>query len=58
MLFYIFTAFTGIITAVAAWSIWGGDWFPPDRDPSGGMLFYKLYTFSKVDDVFMHGDVR
>jgi len=27
--------FAGIITAVAAWGIWGGDMFPVEPDPSG-----------------------
>jgi len=27
--------FAGIITAVAAWGIWGGDMFPAESDPSG-----------------------
>ena len=29
--------FAGIVTAVAAWSIWGGDMFPAEKDPTGGM---------------------
>jgi hypothetical protein len=29
------TAFTGIVTAVAAWAIWGGDMFPAAEDPKG-----------------------
>ncbi|KAG0645200.1 hypothetical protein D0Z07_9007 [Hyphodiscus hymeniophilus] len=38
-----FLAFTGIVTAVAAWSIWGGDMFPRENDPSGGMfLFFQF----------------
>ncbi|KAI9818084.1 MAG: hypothetical protein M1827_000709 [Pycnora praestabilis] len=37
-----FLAFTGIVTAVAAWSIWGGDVFPAEKDPSGGMVNYDL----------------
>ncbi|PQE12270.1 STE24 endopeptidase protein [Rutstroemia sp. NJR-2017a BVV2] len=28
-------AFTGIVTAAAAWSIWGGDMFPKEADPTG-----------------------
>ena len=27
--------FAGIITAAAAWSIWGGDIFPAQSDPTG-----------------------
>lgn len=29
-------AFAGIVTAVSAWSIWGGEIFPGEKDPSGG----------------------
>ncbi|MCJ1366326.1 hypothetical protein MMC16_005454 [Acarospora aff. strigata] len=32
-----FLAFTGIVTAVAAWSIWGSDIFPAEKDPTGGL---------------------
>ncbi|APA09389.1 hypothetical protein SS1G_12184 [Sclerotinia sclerotiorum 1980 UF-70] len=28
-------AFTGIVTAAAAWSIWGTDMFPKEEDPNG-----------------------
>ncbi|ATZ50237.1 hypothetical protein BCIN_05g06060 [Botrytis cinerea B05.10] len=28
-------AFTGIVTAAAAWSIWGTDMFPKEEDPTG-----------------------
>lgn len=38
-------AFTGIVTAVAAWSIWGQDIFPKENDPAGGMLKSKSYNF-------------
>jgi STE24 endopeptidase len=31
----IFIAFTGLITAVGVWSIWGGDMFPHPDDPKG-----------------------
>jgi len=31
------SGFAGIITAVAAWGIWGGDMFPAESDPSGSM---------------------
>ena len=31
-------AFTGLVTAVAVWSIWGTDMFPTQPDPTGGML--------------------
>ncbi|OWP05689.1 hypothetical protein B2J93_1738 [Marssonina coronariae] len=30
-----FLAFTGIVTAVAVWSIWGQDMFPKEPDPTG-----------------------
>lgn len=29
-------AFAGIVTAVSAWSIWGGEIFPGEKDPIGG----------------------
>ena len=29
-------AFAGIVTAVSAWSIWGGEMFPGEKDPTGG----------------------
>lgn len=28
-------AFGGMIAGAAAWAIWGGDVFPPERDPTG-----------------------
>lgn len=31
----MFLGFAGIVTAVAAWSIWGGDMFPQQADPKG-----------------------
>ncbi|KZF24747.1 hypothetical protein L228DRAFT_281790 [Xylona heveae TC161] len=31
----LFVAFTGLVTAVAAWSIWGSDIFPAESDPKG-----------------------
>jgi len=30
-----FLGFAGIITAVAAWSIWGSEMFPAEPDPTG-----------------------
>lgn len=38
----IASAFTGIVTAVAAWSIWGQDMFPKEADPTGGMLLCAI----------------
>lgn len=32
------TAFAGVVTAAAAWSIWGQDMFPKEADPTGGRL--------------------
>lgn len=32
----IMIAFAGIVTAVSAWSIWGGELFPGEKDPVGG----------------------
>ena len=32
----LFLGFAGVVTAVAAWSIWGqGDMFPKPEDPKG-----------------------
>lgn len=28
-------AFTGLVTGVAVWAIWGGDMFPQEADPTG-----------------------
>ncbi|KAK4449193.1 hypothetical protein QBC34DRAFT_406194 [Podospora aff. communis PSN243] len=30
-----FLAFTGLVTGVAVWAIWGGDIFPAEADPKG-----------------------
>ncbi|KAK4219223.1 hypothetical protein QBC37DRAFT_153159 [Rhypophila decipiens] len=30
-----FLAFTGLVTGVAVWTIWGGDIFPTSDDPKG-----------------------
>ncbi|KAJ5090724.1 hypothetical protein N7532_009408 [Penicillium argentinense] len=39
--------FAGMVTAVAAWSIWGTDVFPAEEDPTGSKLLsefkYSLY---------------
>ena len=32
----LFFAFTGLVAASAAWSIFGGDIFPQQPDPTGG----------------------
>ncbi|KAK0266910.1 hypothetical protein LTR35_016749 [Friedmanniomyces endolithicus] len=31
----MFLGFAGLVTAVAAWGIWGGDMFPQAADPKG-----------------------
>ncbi|KAK2789915.1 hypothetical protein FQN53_000968 [Emmonsiellopsis sp. PD_33] len=31
----LFLGFAGIVTAAAAFSIWGGDMFPAQQDPTG-----------------------
>ena len=36
ILMFLSSGFAGIVTAVAAWSIWGGDLFPADKEPTGG----------------------
>ncbi|KAK3373835.1 hypothetical protein B0T24DRAFT_624745 [Lasiosphaeria ovina] len=30
-----FLAFSGLVTGVALWAIWGGDMFPAEADPRG-----------------------
>ncbi|KAK4191685.1 hypothetical protein QBC35DRAFT_486824 [Podospora australis] len=30
-----FLAFSGLVTGVALWAIWGGDMFPSEPDPKG-----------------------
>ncbi|KAL1894723.1 hypothetical protein Sste5346_005698 [Sporothrix stenoceras] len=30
-----FLAFSGLVTGVAIWAIWGGDMFPATEDPTG-----------------------
>lgn len=39
----IVVAFAGIVTAVSAWSIWGGEMFPGEKDPVGGRILGKQY---------------
>ncbi|GFN12947.1 Ish1 domain-containing protein [Aspergillus tubingensis] len=31
----LFLGFAGMVTAAAAWAIWGGDMFPAEADPTG-----------------------
>lgn len=31
----LFLGFAGMVTAAAAWAIWGSDMFPAESDPSG-----------------------
>jgi hypothetical protein len=33
--FFFWSAFTGLVTGVAIWAIWGGDIFPAEPDPRG-----------------------
>lgn len=32
----LFLGFAGMVTAAAAWAIWGSDIFPAESDPTGG----------------------
>ncbi|KAL4966289.1 Ish1 domain-containing protein [Aspergillus stella-maris] len=32
----LFIGFAGMVTAAAAWSIWGNEMFPAETDPRGG----------------------
>jgi hypothetical protein len=48
-LYLQFEAFAGVVTAAAAWSIWGQDMFPKEADPTGGMhnlnsIFLLIYS--------------
>ena len=39
-----YLAFAAIVTAVAAWSIWGpSDIFPAEPDPTGGMFAFRYF---------------
>ncbi|PGH05409.1 STE24 endopeptidase [Blastomyces parvus] len=31
----LFLGFAGLVTAAAVWTIWGGDMFPAEPDPTG-----------------------
>ena len=42
-----FPGFAGLVTAVAAWSIWGGDLFPAQADPVGGELEPLFLTIAR-----------
>lgn len=54
-------AFGGIITAVAAWSIWGqGDMFPREADPTGGkllLIFFGTCCFCTVADIDLDPEI-
>lgn len=45
----VLLGFAGLVTAVAAWSIWGGDMFPAGQDPVGGENgpFFLTYFVAK-----------
>lgn len=45
---HIATGFAGMVTAVAAWSIWGGDMFPA-ADPTGGIFTVPPLRFILLD---------
>lgn len=36
ILTFLPSGFAGIVTAVAVWSIWVGDLFPANKEPTGG----------------------
>ncbi|KAL3262669.1 CobW/HypB/UreG, nucleotide-binding domain family protein [Aspergillus niger] len=38
----LFLGFAGMVTAAAAWAIWGSDVFPAEADPTGGTDRYPL----------------
>jgi hypothetical protein len=41
----LFFAFTGLVAASAAWSIFGNDIFPQQPDPTGGKYPHPLLLF-------------
>ena len=44
----MYQGFAGMVTAVAAWSIWGSEMFPSEKEPTGGIcsLGYSFYQES------------
>ncbi|MCJ1482309.1 hypothetical protein MMC06_002473 [Schaereria dolodes] len=49
--------FAGIITAVAAWSIWGSEMFPAEQDPVGDSSKWadsELKRWLEVVRAFLH----
>jgi hypothetical protein len=36
-LFYLSIGFAGLVTVASLWNLWGGDMFPAEGDPKGGM---------------------
>lgn len=33
-----FLGFAGLVTVASLWSMWGGDMFPAEKDPTGSMF--------------------
>ena len=47
------SVFTGIVTAVAAFSIWGQDMFPKEADPTGGMFCQDIVMGCQLTKCFI-----
>ncbi len=48
---YYSLGFAGLVTAVAAWSIWGGDMFPAGNDPVGGSFSPVFFGYSASNNI-------
>lgn len=40
----VFLGFAGLVTMASLWNMFGGDMFPPEKDPSGGEYSRHLLT--------------
>jgi hypothetical protein len=59
----MFLGFAGLVTAAAAWSIWGGDMFPQGEDPKGDPQKWSeedmrrwLNNVYSTPELLKHGD--
>jgi hypothetical protein len=41
----LFFGFAGLVGLASLWNFWGGDMFPAEKDPVGGMSFPSLLPF-------------
>ncbi|KAB8203224.1 hypothetical protein BDV34DRAFT_227644 [Aspergillus parasiticus] len=44
----LFLGFAGMVTAAAAWVIWGSDIFPAESDPTGGKHQISLMKLQRL----------